>query len=106
MSGSMGDMGHLLSAAQRMHKALEEAKRELREAGVEGTAGGGVVRVAFDGELAPGAVSISEEAYAAGRDTLEELLAAALADGFAKAARLRDGRLKDVTGGLDLPGLS
>ena len=35
----MGDMGHLLSAAQRMHKALEEAKRELREARVEGTAG-------------------------------------------------------------------
>ena len=106
MSGSMGDMGHLLSAAQRMHKALEEAKQELKEARVEGTAGGGVVRIAFDGELAPGTVEITEEAWTAGRETVEELLTAALQDGFAKAARLRDGRLKDVTGGLDLPGLS
>ena len=81
------------------------AKQELKEARVEGTAGGGVVRIAFDGELAPGTVEITE-AWAAGRETVEELLTAALQDGFAKAARLRDGRLKDVTGGLDLPGLS
>lgn len=98
-------MGHLLSAAQRMHKAMEIARRDLREKRVEGTAGGGVVSITFDGEMAPQGVTIADEAWHAGRDTLQELIAAALSDGYAKAAHLREERLKEVTGGLDLPGL-
>ncbi len=105
MSGSSGDMGHLLSAAQRMHQAMEAARRELREKRVEGSAGGGVVSISFSGELAPLEVTIDDEAWHAGKDTLQELLTAALADGYAKAAHMRDERLKEVTGGLDLPGL-
>ena len=105
MSGSSGDMGHLLSAAQRMHQAMEAARVELREKRVEGTAGGGVVSISFDGELAPLGVTIANEAWHAGKDTLQELIAAALRDGYAKAAHMRDERLKEVTGGLDLPGL-
>lgn len=98
-------MGHLLSAAQKMHQALEAAKRELSSARVEGSAGGGVVRVEFDGDLQPVKVEVSEEAWSTGREMLEDLLSAALKNGYEKASKLREERMREVTGGLDLPGL-
>ena len=105
MSGSFGEMGNLLAAAQKMQKAMEEARKELETTPVEGTAGGGVVRVTVTGDLRTRSVEIDEQAWGMGREAVEELLQAALADGFTKADRLRSERLGQVTGGLNLPGM-
>ncbi len=105
MSGSPGEMGNLLAQAQKMQRAMEEARAELDEVQVEGTAGGGVVRVQLNGQGSVQSVSISPEAADAGREALEELVLAALRDGEAKANRLRTERMSKVTGGLNLPGM-
>ncbi|MCP3916923.1 MAG: YbaB/EbfC family nucleoid-associated protein [bacterium] len=106
MSGSFGEMGNLLKQAQKMQKAMDDARKELAESRVEGTAGGGAVTVIVDGDGQVEAVNITDEALAdSNREILEGLVLAAVRDGLAKSARLRDERLAKVTGGLNLPGL-
>ena len=106
MSGSFGEMGNLLKQAQKMQKAMESAREELEQARVEGTAGGGVVKVTVLGSGQVERVEITDDAMRAGDKTLlEELVLAAVRDGIGKATRLREERLARVTGGLNLPGL-
>lgn len=106
MSGAFGDMGNLLKQAQKMQRDLERAREELKTLRVEGTAGGGVVRVEADGNgqivsvrIQPGVLAGAEAGM------VEDLFLAAARDAFAKATALREERLSKVSGGLHLPGL-
>ncbi|MDF1838458.1 MAG: YbaB/EbfC family nucleoid-associated protein [Planctomycetota bacterium] len=105
MSGPLGDMTNLLAQAQKMQRAMGEAKEALANERVSGTAGGGAVTVEFDGSGQVLGVQVSKEAYGSGLEDLQELLLLAIKDGQAKAERLREQRMGDVTGGLNLPGL-
>ena len=106
MSGSFGEMGNLLKQAQKMQKAMDEAREELRAATVEGTAGGGVVCATVRGDGQVEKIEISDEALRQGdKSLLEEMVLAAVRDGIARANRLSEERLSKVTGGLNLPGL-
>jgi hypothetical protein len=106
MSGTFGDMGNLLKQAQEMHKQLEKAREELRKATVEGSAGGGVVRVVVNGEGMLTRITLQRELAASGDPSLiEAAVLAAVRDGLTKAAALREERLARISGGLSLPGL-
>ncbi len=105
MSGSLGDMGNLLAQAQKMQRAMAEAKEALEAEQVQGVTGGGAVSVTLTGSGQLLSVSISPEAYGGGRDGLEELVLLAMQDGLAKSNKLREKRMGEVTGGLNLPGL-
>lgn len=103
--GSFGEMGNLLAAAQKMRKAMDEAKEEIAGQEVQGTSGGGLVAVQATGDGEVQRISISDEAWSSGKGAVEDLVQAAVADALTKAARLRDDRLSKVTGGMNLPGL-
>lgn len=106
MSGAFGDMGNLLKQAQKMQRDLERAREELKTLRVEGTAGGGVVRVEADGNGQIVAVRIQPGILAgAEAGMVEDLFLAASRDAFAKASAQREERLSKVSGGLHLPGL-
>jgi DNA-binding YbaB/EbfC family protein len=106
MSGAFGEMGNLLRQAQQMQRELDRAREELRAATVEGTSGGGGVRIELDGEGQVNRVAIRPDIVAAGNaSALEELVLAAVRDGLEKARVLREERLARVTGGLNLPGI-
>ena len=105
MSGSFGDMGNLLKQAQRMQSAMKEAREELDELELVGTAGGGVVGVTVSANGDFKDVRISAEAMKAeDRSLLEDLILAAAQDALSQAKRTREERLAKVTGGLNLPG--
>jgi len=106
MSGAFGDMGNLLKQAQKMQRDLERAREELKSLRIEGTAGGGVVRVEADGNGQILSVRI-QPGILAGADAgmIEDLVLAASRDAFAKATAQREERLAKVSGGLHLPGL-
>lgn len=107
MSGTFGDMGNLLRQAQEMHRQMEKAREELRKTQVEGSAGGGAVRVWVNGEGMLQKIEISKEAQESrDKSLLEDLVLAAVRDGLSKAASLREERLSKISGGLSLPGLS
>lgn len=103
--GSFGEMGNLLAAAQKMRKAMDEAKEEIAGLEVQGTAGGELVVVDATGDGEIRRIAIGDEAWSSGKEAVEELVQAAVSDALAKATRLRDERLSKVTGGLNLPGL-
>ncbi|MEY2785144.1 MAG: hypothetical protein RL277_1354 [Planctomycetota bacterium] len=107
MSGTFGDMGNLLRQAQEMHRQMEKTREELRKTQLEGSAGGGAVRVAVNGEGQVLKIEISKEAIESRDKTLlEDLVLAAVRDGLTRASTLREERLSKISGGLSLPGLS
>ena len=106
MSGSFGEMGNLLKQAQKMQAAMDEAREELKTTTVEGSSGGGAVRVVVTGDGNVQEVALTDEALADNdKMMLEDLMLAALRDGLTKAATMREERLAKVTGGLNMPGL-
>lgn len=106
MAGSFGDMGNLLKQAQEMQRQLDELRSKLAEQVVEGTAGGGAVRIEVTGDRKVRKVTISDEVAKSGdRELLEDLVSTAIADGIQKAERLAEETMSRVTGGLQLPGM-
>ncbi|HTF90211.1 MAG TPA: YbaB/EbfC family nucleoid-associated protein [Planctomycetota bacterium] len=106
MSGSFGEMGSLLKQAQEMQRELDRVRGELRAKTLEGSAGGGVVKVWVSGDRQVTKIEIAPEVIKDGdKKLLEDLVLAALRDGIGKATRLAEESLAKVTGGMNLPGL-
>jgi DNA-binding YbaB/EbfC family protein len=105
LAGLLGglDMGSLLSMAGEMQQHLEQAQQQAAATEVEGSAGGGAVRITLTGAMEGVSVSISPEATAA-VDMLEDLVLSALRDALGKAKRVQGddplGGLGDQLGGL------
>jgi DNA-binding YbaB/EbfC family protein len=96
----------MLGQVQKMQSDMTAAQDALHAETVEGSAGGGLVRVVFNGagdlqsvHLAPDAVDPEDV------EMLEDLIVAAMNDGQRRARELQAQRLGRVTGGLDLGGL-
>lgn len=106
MATGFGDMQGLLRQAQEMQRKLQDIQRSLGEQKVEGSAGGGAVRVVANGnqevlsvKILPAAVDPSDV------ETLEALVAGAVKQAMQAAKQLRDREMQKVTGGLNLPGM-
>ena len=103
--GGAGGGGGQLADAQAM---LAEAQEKLATSVVEGSAGGGAVRVTMSGEHKVTAVNIDPdvvELNEADREMLEELIVAAVSDAAERVAQLQADSFGAVTGGLNIPGL-
>lgn len=105
MSTGFGDMQSLLKQAQEMQKRMQDTTRALGERIVEGTAGGGVVKVFVSGNMEVQAVKIDKSAVdPTDVDGLEDLVTVAVQKAMASAKELRDREMSKVTGGMNLPG--
>jgi hypothetical protein len=107
MSGSLGDMGNLLRQAQEMQRELDRVKETLRQQTVQGSAGGGVVRIEISADRADvRAVTIAPEVLRhADKGMLEDLVATALRDALRRSEQVAGEAMSKITGGLNLPGL-
>lgn len=107
MTGPLGELGGLLKQAQQMQRDLDRAREQLAALSVEGSSGGGAVRVVVTGDRKVTKVEISDEALAqSDKEMLEDLILAAVRDGIEKASKLAEEALGKITGGLNLPGIS
>jgi DNA-binding YbaB/EbfC family protein len=99
-------MGNLARMAQQMQAGIERVQAELATATVEGTAGGGAVRVVVTGKQEVVSVTIDPEVATAGDvEILQDLIVAAMNDALREARELAEQKLGAVTGGMRLPGL-
>ena len=89
---------NMMRQAQKLQAQLQKVQEELEEMTVEGSAGGGVVKVTVTGKQTVESVFIDPEA-AEDVDLLQDLVAAAVNDAFANK------KMGAVTGGLNIPGL-
>jgi DNA-binding YbaB/EbfC family protein len=102
----MADEMNMLAQVQKMQADMAAAQAALDVEVVEGSAGGGMVKVTVSGSGAVQRVSIDPSVVDPDDiETLEDLVVAAVADGLRRAAELQSTRLGAVTGGLDLGSL-
>ncbi len=92
-----------LAAAQEM---LAKAQQELATAAVEGSAGGGAVKIQMSGEQKVMGITIQPDVVdPEDVEMLQDLIMAAIADATEKANELQAKSFGAITGGLNLPGL-
>ena len=105
----MPDMGAILQQAQKMQEGLAKAQEELADTTVEGSAGGGLVKVEMTGTADIVAVEIDPKVIdPEDAESLQDLIVAAVRDAATKAAELTQQKMGGLTGGmggLGLPGL-
>jgi DNA-binding YbaB/EbfC family protein len=99
-------MNQMMKQMQKMQADMEAAQRALEEATIEGSAGGGMVKVTVTGSGEVTAVTISPEVVdPEDVEMLEDLVLAAVGDGLRRAQQMQQESLGGVTGGVDLGGL-
>ena len=106
MATGFGDMGSLLKQAQEMQRRMQETTRSLGERVLEGSAGGGAVKVFVNGNLELQAVKIDRAAVDPDDvEGLEDLVTIAVRQAMSAAQELKDREMSKVTGGMNLPGM-
>ena len=90
--------------AQQFQNRVTRAQEELEAISVQGSAGGGVVRITMSGKQEVSAVIIEPEA-AEDLELLQDLVAAALNDALTRTKELAAQKMSALTGGLNIPGL-
>ena len=97
----------MIRQAQELQKRMAELQTELESATVEATAGGGVVSVVVTGKMTVESITIDPEVVSADDvDILEDLVTAAVNEGLAKAQEMANSKMSELTGGLNIPGLT
>jgi DNA-binding YbaB/EbfC family protein len=106
LGGGMGAGGanNPLAQAQEM---FAKAQEELAAAVIEGTAGGGAVRVQMTGDQKISGITIEPEVVdPEDVEMLQDLIMAAIADAAERAAEMQAKSFGAITGGLNIPGLT
>ncbi|MFO7564282.1 MAG: YbaB/EbfC family nucleoid-associated protein [Enhygromyxa sp.] len=87
------DLSQLMQQAQQMREQMEYMQKGLAEQSVEGSAGGGMVKVTMTGAQQVTAVSIDPAALEEDRDMLQDLIVAAVNSAIEKSKALAQERL-------------
>jgi DNA-binding YbaB/EbfC family protein len=107
--GGQLDMQQLFAAAAQMQSQLLNAQQQLAETEIEGTAGGGLVKVTISGQGELVDVTIAKEAIDPGdpaetASTLADLVLAASRDAYRKLADVQADLMGPLAGSLGGPG--
>ena len=97
----------MLRQAQQMQAKLTKIQEELKTLTVEGSSGGGVVKVVVNGHQEVQSVTIDKEAVKPDEvELLQDLVLAAVRDAVEKSKNMAASKLSVVTGGMRIPGLT
>ena len=94
---------NMMRQAQKQLAQLQKIQEELESLTVEGSAGGGAVKVVMTGTQIVESVTIEPEA-AEEIDLLQDMVLAAVNDASTKAQELAAQKMSVVTGGMNIPG--
>lgn len=102
----MNNMQGMMKQMQKMQKKMAEEQEKLKEETVEGTSGGGMVKVIMNGHKEVMDVEIDEEVVDPDDvEMLQDLIVAATNEALNKADQLSSERLGQHTKGLNIPGM-
>jgi DNA-binding YbaB/EbfC family protein len=101
------DIGSLMKQAQEMQQKLQEAQARLADLTIEGTSGGGMVKVTLKGTGELSRVDIDESLMAPGEaEVLSDLIVAAHADAKRKLDAEGQELMRQAAGPLaGMPGM-
>jgi DNA-binding YbaB/EbfC family protein len=102
--GGMGSMGNLMKQAQKAMEQMQRLEEELAKTKVEGSAGGGMVRVEATGAGVFEAVHIDPQAVDPDDlEMLQDLILSAFREAQEKANKLKQKRVEELSAGLPIP---
>ena len=102
--GKMKDLANAFQQAQKVQQGAQELQAELEQLEIEGTSGGGLVKVIMSGNQEPRRVEISPDALSQGAEALSEMVTEAMQEAYTKSTDNMRGRMEELTSGLNLPG--
>lgn len=106
MLKGLGQLASLMRSASGLSGKLDETTRKLQEKRVVGTAGGDMVQVEMNGLAQVTRISIDPALFESGdREMVETLLCAAINQASGKAKEQHLEVMRELTGGLEIPGL-
>jgi DNA-binding YbaB/EbfC family protein len=99
------NINDILKQAQSMQVQMQKAQEDLVNITVEGSAGGGMVKVKANGKLEILSINIDPEVINSDdKEMLEDLIAAAVNQTIKNAQAKANEEIQKITGGLNLPG--
>jgi DNA-binding YbaB/EbfC family protein len=102
-----GGLGDMMKQFQKMQVKMEEIQKRLEETQVEGTAGGGMVKVIANGKQDILEIKIDPEVVNPDDvEMLQDLIVAAVNQARQKAQELANEQMSELTGGLNIPGMN
>ena len=100
----MTNIGNMMKQAQQLQKEMNEVQEKLDNIEVEGTAGGGLVKVISSAKGNIKKVTIDETLMKASeKEMTEDLILAAINDAKKRAEEKTAEEMKNITGGIALP---
>jgi nucleoid-associated protein EbfC len=100
----MKDLGSIMKQAQAMQQKVQAVQEELDRLEVEGSSGGGMVKVVLTAKGQAKSLRIDPSLLVPGEaEIVEDLVVAALNDARGKADRAAQEKMEEVTKGLPLP---
>lgn len=100
----MKDLMGMMSKVREMQARMQQAQEELEALTVEGSSGGGLVRVTLNGKGDMKRVSIDPSLLKPDEaEIVEDLVLAAAQDAKVKVEAAVQQKMQSVTGGLPLP---
>jgi DNA-binding YbaB/EbfC family protein len=99
-----GNMGDMMKKFQKLQAQMAESQKQLESREVEGSSGGGMIKVTANGQGAVQRIKIDPSLLDPKEiEVLEDLLVAALSDARVKVEETTAQEMSKVTGGLNLP---
>ena len=100
----MNNFNDIMKKAQEMQKKMQEMQESLSSLEVEGTSGGGMVKVVMNCKNEIKKIDIDQSIINKDeKEVMEDLVVAALNDAKTKAEEKSQEEMKKLTGGLGLP---
>lgn len=101
------DLNNIMQQAQEMQAKMSQIQEQLVNKTITGSAGGGMVNVTVNGRGDVLSVAIEDALISPEEKAmLQDLVVAATNDGLQKAKELGKQEMKQLTGGLNIPGLT
>ena len=100
----MVNIGNMMKQAQQLQKKMAEAQEKLTSIEVEGTSGGGMVKVLATAKGDIKRIMIDDTLMSRDeKEMTEDLIVAAINDAKQKGEAASQEEMKSVTGGIPLP---
>ncbi len=106
MFGKLGDMANLLKNAQQIQSRVKELQEKAETMTYTAESGGGAVSATVNGKLVLMNLRIAPESVTSGDvEMLEDLVKSAVAAAQRRATEGLKEQMREMTGGMNIPGL-
>ena len=95
-------MVNMIQKAKKMQEDMKIAQEEIKSTFCQGKSGSGAVKITMTGEYRVTNIEINETLLT-DKEALEDLIMIALNDASSQISEISKAKLKNVTGGIDLP---